>query len=296
MKAKHRHELKTNELAEWIANMPQWAKENLTWIVVALVVAVGLVGAIYYFRYQRNVLSMREELRFTELTARRPVQDKTSIMFALNQGQDAAYMLLQLAEDLENFAGSTEDSDMAAMALIKRGEALRAELHYRRESVSPQEITKQIGQAKESYSAALEKGESDPLLTGMANFGIGLCEEELGNFDEAKRIYNSIAENPELEGTVMAAQAKLRLETMPDYSRPVVFKAAPVVVPPSLTTTPPIPLRLPDVNVGSVTIPETNAGVGPAAANFVSEPPAGGDIGGADIVESNLGAVNVPGS
>ncbi len=28
MKSEHRHELKTNELAEWIANFPTWAKEN----------------------------------------------------------------------------------------------------------------------------------------------------------------------------------------------------------------------------------------------------------------------------
>jgi tetratricopeptide (TPR) repeat protein len=295
MKAKHRHELKTNELAEWIANMPQWASANLKWIVIVLAVAVGAAGALYYFRYQRNVVSMREELRFTELTSRRPTQDKTTIMFALNQGRDAAYVLLQLALDLETFAKGTEDDDMAALALIKRGEALRAELHYRRESVGQQEIAEQIGRARKSYNDALARSPSDLLVRGMANFGIGLCEEELGNFDEAKRIYSSIAENPELDGTVIVPQARLRAETMPDYSKPVVFKAAPVV-PPSRTTTPPIPLRLPDVNVGNFTIPEANPGTGPASANVVTEPPAGAELGVTDIAESNIATVNVPGS
>ncbi len=28
MKSDHRHELKTNELAEWLSNLPQWAKKN----------------------------------------------------------------------------------------------------------------------------------------------------------------------------------------------------------------------------------------------------------------------------
>ncbi len=30
MKAEHRHELKTNELADWIVHFPQWFKENQT--------------------------------------------------------------------------------------------------------------------------------------------------------------------------------------------------------------------------------------------------------------------------
>ena len=37
MKAEHRHELKTNELVEWLTNLPQWANENLTTII-------GVVG------------------------------------------------------------------------------------------------------------------------------------------------------------------------------------------------------------------------------------------------------------
>ena len=49
-------------------------------------------------------------------------------------------------------------------------------------------------------------------------------QEELGNFDKAEQIYRDITANTDFEGTVTAAQAKQRLETMADYQQKVVFK------------------------------------------------------------------------
>ncbi len=40
MKAEHRHELKTNELADWLGNLPQWSKDN---IVSIIAVAIAIV-------------------------------------------------------------------------------------------------------------------------------------------------------------------------------------------------------------------------------------------------------------
>ena len=33
MRSDHRHELKTNELADWIAHFPEWANKNRTSLV-----------------------------------------------------------------------------------------------------------------------------------------------------------------------------------------------------------------------------------------------------------------------
>ena len=44
MKSDHRHELKTNELAEWLRNLPEWTKENLVTIIIVVVVVAVLVG------------------------------------------------------------------------------------------------------------------------------------------------------------------------------------------------------------------------------------------------------------
>ena len=55
----------------------------------------------------------------------------------------------------------------------------------------------------------------------------GLCEEELGNFAEAKKIYRDIVADPSLEGAAAVASAKLRLKTMDDYKKKIVFAKTP---------------------------------------------------------------------
>jgi tetratricopeptide (TPR) repeat protein len=158
---------------------------------------------------------------------------------------------------------------MAALALIKRAEALRAELHYRLSSVSSQDLETVIGQAKTSYTQAIEKAPTSPSLVAAAKFGLGLCEEELGEFEKAAQIYREVTENPDFQATVANAAAKRRLETMDDYKQKLAFKPAPIPTTPlmplveKLTTDINLPV---DVNQGpqssnSVsTVPDTNMG------------------------------------
>ena len=63
---------------------------------------------------------------------------------AASQGTDQSIALVSIAQDLEDFAADSRDDRLAALALIKRGEALRAELHYRRTDASKEELAKQI--------------------------------------------------------------------------------------------------------------------------------------------------------
>ena len=205
MKADHRHELKTNELADWLAHFPEWAQENRTTLIGAGVVVVLLI-AVYFVRFYRADAGVRHHIQLTNLVTQVPAQ-KRQIAQAATQGADQSLVLLPVAQDLENFAGATGDDRMAAMALIKRAEALRAELHYRRTEPAPEEVAKQIGQAKESYQQALDRAASVPALAAIANFGLGLCAEELGNFDQAKEIYRALAENADYAGTAAQAAA-----------------------------------------------------------------------------------------
>ena len=148
---------------------------------------------------------------------------------------------------------------MAAFALIKRAEALRMELHYRQGNVSKQEVAAQINQAKASYTEALERCPTNPTLMATAKFGLGLCEEELGNFEVAEQIYRDITLNPDLDCTIAAAQAKLRLETMADYKQKIVFRPAPKK--PAIELTMPADTNLPpeaDLNSLATEIPDTN--------------------------------------
>jgi len=253
MKSEHRHELKTNELAEWIANLPQWTRENLRTIIYVSVVVVLVIGSSFWYWRKRNVETVQRHLEFTSLIGRLS-QDKLQILMAQPRGTDASYMLIETAGALQTTAEGTKDDRMAALALIKRAEALRAGLHYRQITVSQSDVQMAINGAKASYIRAIEKASSNPSLKAMAEFGLGLCAEELGNFDAARQIYRDIAANSDFEGTTTVAKAKQRLETMADYQQRIVFRAPPKPQPkPQLTPSelyePPIPLRPVDVDL-----------------------------------------------
>ena len=244
MKSEHRHELKTNELAEWLSNLPQWTKENLMTILVVVAVVVVAVTFFFWRSYNKNVVQAREHIEFSNLLNQLSVIE-ARIPGSQTEGGDLSVTLLPAAESLGNFAQNTSNSRMAALALIKQAEALRAELHYRTVQISPQDLTNRINQAKTAYTEAIRKSSENAPIRATAEFGLGLCEEELGNFDQAKKIYQSIIDNDDFEGTVAKAAAKNRIEIMSDYTKKVTFKPAPV---PAAASQPTIQLNPVDVN------------------------------------------------
>jgi len=245
MKSDHRHELKTNELADWLSHLPEWTKENLTSIII-VVAAVVASGAIYGWRlYSKNVLQANEQAEFTALINQVSGGKMQILQGQKEQGRDWSFVLLQPANNLQSFAQRTGNDKMAALALIKRAEALRAELHYG--NVEEDYLINQTNLAKESYTKALERCSAIPSLTGTAKFGIGLCEEELGNFEQAKTIYEEIAGNAEYKNTLAAVRAQRRLETMADYQREIAFNPAPKPLTPTVQTTPTGTGELPNI-------------------------------------------------
>ena len=224
MKSDHRHELKTNELAEWLGNLPEWTKETL-YTIILVVVLLGAAAGVYFWRISnRGSAQAQQRVEFTGLL-NQVSGGKMQIAQAQAQGKDQSFMLLQPAKNLETFAERTGNDHMAALALIKRAEALRAELHYG--TVQKDYLVSQTNLAKASYTEALKRCPDDASLAAAAKFGLGLCEEELGNFEQAGQIYQEVAANPDFKATVAAVQAKRRLATMADYRREVVFKPKP---------------------------------------------------------------------
>lgn len=246
MKSDHRHELKTNELAEWIANFPQWAKENRT-AIIAVSAAIVVVVGLYIWKTYSKKAAVQKQIELTGLISQL-MGSKMQILGAQAQGKDLSYILVQRggpADRLKIFSENVNNDQMAALALIKQAEALRTELHYRPGTVSTQDLTTQIDQAKASYTEALKKA-SSPSLMAAAKFGLGICEEELGNFEKAQQIYHDITTDPDFEGTVAKAEAEQRLQTMADYKTQVVFKAS---VEPPAAEKPPVEIIPADTNL-----------------------------------------------
>ncbi len=270
MKSEHRHELKTNELADWIAHFPEWASRNRNMLLATAAILL-LAVVVYFWRYyHRDVVSARQQTRLTNLVWQ--VQQQTNnVARAAMQNDDQSYVLLPVARDLEDFAQSTSDNDVAALALLERADALRAELHYRLAEIGPDELSKQVGQARDSFQQALNRAKSNPTLTAMAQFGLGLCEEDLGNFDKAGAIYREVAEKPEYAGTTAQAAAVHRLGIMDDLKSNVVFKPAP----PPQAAQPPIPtiqIKPGDANAPAVVQVPARPSVGPVAPSPAPAP------------------------
>ncbi|MBN1804852.1 MAG: hypothetical protein JW837_06345 [Sedimentisphaerales bacterium] len=263
MKSEHRHELKTNELAEWLGNLPQWIGKNLTTILIVVAVMVAGVTVFFWRNYNKNVVQVQEHTELSNLLNQMSVLE-ARIPGAQAQGTDPSATLLQAAQSLGSFAQNTGNGSMAALALVKQAEAIRAELHYRNELISKEDFVKKINQAKAAYTEAVQKSSDSPAIKAAAELGLGLCEEELGNFELAKNIYQGVVDNPGFDGTVAKTAAKNRLETMDDYTQKVTFKPATVAAAASRPTIrmkpvdansppaagqPPAPIILPEINV-----------------------------------------------
>jgi tetratricopeptide (TPR) repeat protein len=247
MKPEHRHELKTNELAEWLGNLPQWIKENSKTIIVVTVLAIVILSFYGWRRYDKNVLQVREQIEFTQLLDGIS-SIESDIVSAQQKGADYSYELITYANNLKMFAESARRRNMAAIALIKHGDILRKELQYRLGPVSEQDRQEQVNRAKESYNQAIQKAPSNPALLATAKFGLGLCAEEMGDFEQAGRIYREIASNGGFEGTVTIALAKERLNNMSEYEEKIVFKPAPKIEP-EVATEPVMQISPVDMNM-----------------------------------------------
>jgi len=226
MKSEHRHELKTNELAEWLTNLPAWAKANLRMIIYFLVILVLALGAWFWKTYQEQVVEVNQKLQLTALM-NEITQNSFGVAQQQLEGADISYILLQSADRLQDYARNASEPDMAALAYIKYAQAVRAELLYRMGTADDQTVNVQIAKAKSAYEDAIKNSSDNPTHRAMATFGLGLCEEETGNFSKAREIYQQVAQDPQFAATPAANAARFRLKIMDSYKEMVTFKEPP---------------------------------------------------------------------
>ncbi len=223
MDAEHRHELKTNELADWIGHFPDFCRENAKTIIgVALIIAA--VGVYFYsrgvrtkarFEQEAQAVSLIERLNYSKLMTIRSQTENTPVGDSIQL----------IADSLKMAAAEAKSPHVAALLLIKQGDALRADLHYRAEEVDPDVVENRITQARTAYEKALIQAQGNNTLVAMANFGLGMCAEEIGDYIEAEKIYNSIIADAGFAGTVLPRQAQDRLDNLQDNKMQFVFVA-----------------------------------------------------------------------
>ncbi|MDH7599405.1 MAG: hypothetical protein QHH07_07190 [Sedimentisphaerales bacterium] len=223
MKAEERHHLKDNELVQWLIGLPQWARENSRTILIVGGLLILAVAAYGWYYYERDLAPTRTRIDFSE-RVNQLYNAKQQAAREGATGKDLSFLLSQAADRLGQFAAGTDDRHIAALAYIKQGEAIRASLHSKPQQLATEQIAPQIELARQSYNKALALASGDPTLMALAKYGLGLCSEELGQYDQAGQLYLQIAQDPNLNGTVGQAAARYRLATFQDYTSKVVFR------------------------------------------------------------------------
>lgn len=225
MKSERRHELATNELADWVVHFPEWFSQNLTTVIATAIIVVGLVVYTFFFYSRQDRAEKQRETKAVTVLDYLAWQ-KESVLRGEVRGLGISDVFLDTAGRLNTIAVETENPVLSALAMIKRAEALRIELHYRPEIAEPDIQRDQLKQAAEIYKQALEKAKGQPAIAAMAEYGIALCFEDIRNFAEAEKLYNKIAASTEYQGTSFPQRAKLRLKTLEDKKQKVLFVQA----------------------------------------------------------------------
>lgn len=244
MDTEHRHELKTNELADWIVHVPRFFRENLRWIIGGSLILV----AVLVFMFGRNIRANSFDYQLSQTTGQIEGLQRAQFAVIQNQMQDNPVVmdsLFQSANKLEISAQSSKYPSLAALALIKRGDALRMDLHYNGEDVEAAVVQSRLDAARKSYNDALTKAKGCPNeieLTALAQFGLAMISEEAGQFDQAKAAYKAIVDNAEFAITPVVRQARHRLAIMDEQKEQFTFVDAPKPAPqPTLTPGTPVP-------------------------------------------------------
>ena len=203
MDSEHRHELKTNELADWIGHAPEFFRKNYLQIFGVLLIIAGLLSWPAWNK-KRQGTDIKQAVETTELIEK-VSQSKSDAVMSTQPGAPIAESMLGLASSLEIAAGEAKTDLSEALILIKRAEALRAELHYKSEEIEEAVLLSEVERARASYEKAVKKAKGNANLMAMATFGLGLCAEEIGDYEKASEISASIVSDSGFEGTIFPA-------------------------------------------------------------------------------------------
>lgn len=238
MDANKRHELHSNELVDFLMNLPEYLKENKNMAIGVVLIIVGLISWPL-LNNMKKASNLDKQIELTAVLSELEM-GKMSVLAQMQTGKsESLNTLLVAATNLQEQAAKVGDGNMESLALIKRAQALRSDIHFRKEAVAVDIVASQMKQAQEAYQSALDKAQM-PVLKAMAQFGLGLCSEESGQLDQAKDIYQKIVAEPAYAPTPIPAQAKQRLESLADNNAKFAFVAPPAPLPTLPAATAPV--------------------------------------------------------
>jgi hypothetical protein len=203
MKAKERHDLKKNELAEGLESLKKFLKEQGTKVLAIALVIIIVLSAISYVNTSNKI-------------ARQEAMDE---LIAIQSGQNPTAK----ADDVLAIAELTSDKVVAATAWKLYGDMLYND-YMAGENATPEILTK----AADAYRTVSTDYPAQKILAASAKISLAAIYENQKNWAQARQIYQSISENKNLAGTGLPESAKNRLATTE-----ILEKAAATAIPTS---------------------------------------------------------------
>src|SRR5882724_6531552 len=168
MKAERRHELKHNELADWIGERVETMKPHATGVLLGIGLLVLIVlGSVWYFSGETASASRAWSQYFYAFNEREP-QKVLQSLAAEQAGSKAAWWALAAVGDMNLAEG-------AALLYSDRKEA-----------------QKRLEVAEQAYKQV--EASDDPLLKSRAHLGLAKVYESLCKPDEAYKYYKLVAD------------------------------------------------------------------------------------------------------
>lgn len=166
MKAQHRHELQTNQLAQWLDNTIEQLRPYAR-AIVGVLVAVAIVLAVYMY------LGMVQ--RRTETAA-------ADQFIAVLQIPDPRQSQRELQNTMDEYRG-TAPATIAQLVLAEQALDDGSNALFTNKQAGRENLFK----AAEAF-AIVDKDTRDPMLKTWALYGLGRAHESMGDLDRCGKI------------------------------------------------------------------------------------------------------------
>ncbi|AQQ09053.1 hypothetical protein L21SP3_00851 [Sedimentisphaera cyanobacteriorum] len=203
MDSEERHELKRNDFEEFIKKAPGFIKKYIREIIsICLIVAAGIMWLAKEEPVRPDV---KQQAAVNDI-----FQQVNTKLGEIRQGEAEPSALDPLIEDAISKADNLTSPVQRGFAYVKAADAMRA-------SIWKQGAEKnEINEALEMYKKAEKTAQEDPLVDGMAKFGIALCRIDLEQFDQASNILGKLVTSEKYADTALPKLAEKRLKFISD--------------------------------------------------------------------------------